>query len=414
MEKRTIGTFLCALRKANGLTQKQLAEKLNVSDKAVSRWERDECAPDLSLIPVLAEIYGVTSDEILRGQRRDPDAPIRDSDTVKVEKQRRRLIANTRMKFNINSVISVAIAIVGLISACICNFGLYQAEIGLMVGSTFYLVAAVCQIIFTILGRAAISDEEYHCEATADCKSSMVFQTEWILSGIVVLFALTLPLAGYSQVSLVLSSWISDSIPYIVAAALLCVLACVCINWRLGYLNAPKNRLRLRCGAILAVSLVVILITQVCVNGFLNNNRHLYTGCTQLDSLEAFLEHMETATDPEGKPMEFLYTLSNPDSDGKRYYFQSETGDYYTLSSIDFEDTLFTAETPDGYTYHRFNLTVDSYECSDGNFPIYAFTHEQAANADLICQWINIGFALLYITTIAGAIVTYNKKMKKL
>ena len=43
MEKKTIGSFIAALRRANGLTQKELAEKLNVSDKAVSRWERDEC-----------------------------------------------------------------------------------------------------------------------------------------------------------------------------------------------------------------------------------------------------------------------------------------------------------------------------------------------------------------------------------
>lgn len=74
MSSNSIGSFLAALRKASGMTQKQLAEKLNVSDKAISRWERDECAPDLALIPVLAEIYGVTSDEILRGKRADPDA----------------------------------------------------------------------------------------------------------------------------------------------------------------------------------------------------------------------------------------------------------------------------------------------------------------------------------------------------
>lgn len=41
MEKRTIGQFIAALRKANGLTQRELAEKLNVTDKTVSRWERD-------------------------------------------------------------------------------------------------------------------------------------------------------------------------------------------------------------------------------------------------------------------------------------------------------------------------------------------------------------------------------------
>lgn len=60
MEKKTIGGFIAALRKANGMTQKDLAEKLNVSDKTVSRWERDDGAPDLAVIPVIAEIFDVT------------------------------------------------------------------------------------------------------------------------------------------------------------------------------------------------------------------------------------------------------------------------------------------------------------------------------------------------------------------
>lgn len=46
MEKKTIGGFIAALRKANGMAQKALAERLNVSDKTVSRWERDDGAPD--------------------------------------------------------------------------------------------------------------------------------------------------------------------------------------------------------------------------------------------------------------------------------------------------------------------------------------------------------------------------------
>jgi len=66
MEKKTMGSFLAALRRANGMTQKELAERLNVSDKSVSRWERDDGAPDLALIPVIAEVFGVTCDELLR------------------------------------------------------------------------------------------------------------------------------------------------------------------------------------------------------------------------------------------------------------------------------------------------------------------------------------------------------------
>ena len=45
MEKMTIGKFIAALRRAHGMTQKELGEKLYVSDKTVSRWERDECTP---------------------------------------------------------------------------------------------------------------------------------------------------------------------------------------------------------------------------------------------------------------------------------------------------------------------------------------------------------------------------------
>lgn len=69
MANKSIGQFIAALRKTNGLTQQEVAERLNVSNKAVSRWERDECYPDLSAIPALAEMFGVTCDELLKGER---------------------------------------------------------------------------------------------------------------------------------------------------------------------------------------------------------------------------------------------------------------------------------------------------------------------------------------------------------
>ena len=72
VEKKTIGKFISALRKANGMTQRELGEKLFVSDKTVSRWECDECTPELSLIPSIAEIFGITTDELLRGERNNP------------------------------------------------------------------------------------------------------------------------------------------------------------------------------------------------------------------------------------------------------------------------------------------------------------------------------------------------------
>ena len=69
MEKQTIGQFLSALRRSNGYTQQDVAEKLGVSNKTVSCWERDAYSPDIATIPALAELYGVTCDEILRAKR---------------------------------------------------------------------------------------------------------------------------------------------------------------------------------------------------------------------------------------------------------------------------------------------------------------------------------------------------------
>ena len=93
MEKKTIGGLIAALRKANGMTQKELAERLNVSDKTISRWERDDGAPDLSVIPVIAEIFDITCDELLRGERKSPEQQTETPEnipTAKGEKQRQR------------------------------------------------------------------------------------------------------------------------------------------------------------------------------------------------------------------------------------------------------------------------------------------------------------------------------------
>ena len=73
MTKKSIGSFLSELRKEKGLTQKEIADFLNVSDKTVSHWECDKYSPDISVIPVLAEFFGVTCDEILRGERKVPE-----------------------------------------------------------------------------------------------------------------------------------------------------------------------------------------------------------------------------------------------------------------------------------------------------------------------------------------------------
>lgn len=60
----TLGGRICALRKDRSMTQEQLAEKLGVTFQAVSKWENDIACPDVLLLPQLADVFGITIDEL--------------------------------------------------------------------------------------------------------------------------------------------------------------------------------------------------------------------------------------------------------------------------------------------------------------------------------------------------------------
>lgn len=69
IDKAQFGRFLSAIRKEKKLTQKELAQKLMISDKAVSKWERGLSLPDISLLMPLADIFDITVTELLEGRR---------------------------------------------------------------------------------------------------------------------------------------------------------------------------------------------------------------------------------------------------------------------------------------------------------------------------------------------------------
>ena len=72
--KKTLGTVIAELRKQHGMTQLELAEKMGVSDKAVSKWERDLSCPDINSLPTLAEVLGVSVEELMQ-TKKDAEAP---------------------------------------------------------------------------------------------------------------------------------------------------------------------------------------------------------------------------------------------------------------------------------------------------------------------------------------------------
>ena len=74
INKARFGAFVAEERKRLGLTQKELAERLYLSDKAISKWERGLSLPDVALLIPLAETLGVTVTELLEGRRIQPGA----------------------------------------------------------------------------------------------------------------------------------------------------------------------------------------------------------------------------------------------------------------------------------------------------------------------------------------------------
>ena len=118
MEKKTMGSFMAALRKANGLTQQQVADKLNVSNKTVSKWECNEGYPEISMLPVIAELYSVSVDELLRGEK---IAKVFDEEKTDVKSAERIkfLIEKAIVKFTNNSIVSIVLSGSALIMAYI-------------------------------------------------------------------------------------------------------------------------------------------------------------------------------------------------------------------------------------------------------------------------------------------------------
>ena len=69
MNQKKIGQFIAENRKKQKMTQAELAEKLGVSDRSVSKWETGRCMPDLSLFEPLCEQLGITINELLSGEK---------------------------------------------------------------------------------------------------------------------------------------------------------------------------------------------------------------------------------------------------------------------------------------------------------------------------------------------------------
>lgn len=417
MAKNTIGQFISALRKANGMTQKQLAEKLNVSDKAVSRWERDECAPDLSLIPVIADIFGVTSDEILRGER---NTQYSDVSNNKSEKQIKRLIDGAQTKFTVRSIISIGIGLVGLLAAMICNYGFLRANIGFFIGSVFYLVAVICEVIFTKLAFFSIENDDFEDNNFILCKKHFFRISALTCSIILILFSVTLPLVVFTDgpyMGLLIGTWAKFGLLFgvvgaLVSAVLFKISEIIAVNMNLyNYAQEMTSEvLKLRKHCIIVLS-VIIAVTFFVQGAFILVPKKMLTGCLVYTDVNKFVEYIETPSDIPAN--EVTMPLPNPDYDTITVV-EDDSLDKAVISEDEEVKYIYSEDGNTvicSYVHRNKDVNMIEVEWNDGVPTILAFTNYNIQEADRNFITINIVLAVAYIVEIVVVgIVYYGKK----
>lgn len=349
MEQKTIGKFIAVLRKSQGMTQKELAEKLGVSDKTVSHWEREESAPDISLIPVIAEIFSVTCDELLRGEKSSKQAEVSETYnenklSEKGEKQMKYLFEKALGRLKMKSIICIGIDAVGYVVSLIVTylvgmrFGTDIEYMGLLFAAVFYIVSLVLTGVFRFQFGASVKNDDFAISKSYYQKANMVsFFTAGITA---IVFCYTLPVCTryYTTGEQFIHGSVYAAVCLAILAVVFAVLTAKGLLSSKDRTNKQKKLFSLR--LIVAVVTVCILAgTAVWEISFISEPNYDDYGVTQVavyDDIDEFIDLMTTPTpipnyadeetqlDIEEKMSLGEYTVT---VDGEEYRFEWKNGD---------------------------------------------------------------------------------------
>lgn len=430
MEKKTMGSFIAALRRANGMTQRELAERLNVSDKSVSRWECDDGYPDLSLIPVIAEIFGVTADELLRGERKvSVEGDSNDSGNGheaglgrKGQKELEHMKNMALNNFHSMSFMSIGVSLLGLVVAAICNLVFNRASLGFLVGCIFF----VSSIVFEAMVLNSFLSMNSMDEHDDNRRFGVIGMAEVSFCVTAVLLSFTLPLVlmvSDSHFGLSGGSWFKYGCLSMLAVAVLLAIVIHIVNGCLvgsGRIALDeeskgkyqrKHRLQTIVGGSLLVALVVTFIANEALTAMWGPTSVMKGSV--FNDYESFLEFVETDVP---RPSSFgsnqqagVAVRIAPESEATVYY--DENGNAVSKD----EALTRTIEDRDGntvleYVQRNGNVLSVAYSTGskDGNIlPITVYTYDDYREGRLIVQQRNAVFACIYVLEIIAAVIVY-------
>ena len=126
MDNKKMAEFIAEQRKSKRMTQKELAERLGITDKAVSKWERGLSCPDISLLAELSDVLEVSVSELLNGNKADSTEAAEVETMVETTLQYANTVTKSRIK-DIRAALIVAISalsFLGIIICMICDFAI--------------------------------------------------------------------------------------------------------------------------------------------------------------------------------------------------------------------------------------------------------------------------------------------------
>ncbi len=137
MDALKIGSFLKELRKQKGLTQAEVADYLYVSPKTISRWENGDGIPDINILTDIADFYGITVDELLRGERKK----IEDNKNTEIKPDYERKLNSLNKYLFVSLGILGFLIILGVILGFVINeeIALVLSILGIIISSIVYI-----------------------------------------------------------------------------------------------------------------------------------------------------------------------------------------------------------------------------------------------------------------------------------
>lgn len=195
MDNTKTGQFIKNLRTEKGLTQKELAEKLNCTNKAISRWETGSGSPDIDFLVPLAEMLGVTVNELLAGERISEDNILQKSDEVIIDTMKKSKKQKDKLQWIVFAISCLAQILITLCATFLLDddnwieitvVSLFVTMILMLASKVKFrfitpIISTVIYSVFTLLNKETIAFVVFYFVITALLSQIMFVIKKFIL-----------------------------------------------------------------------------------------------------------------------------------------------------------------------------------------------------------------------------------------